>query len=91
VGRPGARERALVRRRREPRNRAAIPALLGDARPAGSDAPAAVFDGRISGTTLRSDGVHAIGLRLEGATLRLLGNAAMVPAQSFVRARDACP
>jgi len=59
------------------------------ARP-GSDAPAAVFDGRISGTTLRSDGVHAIGLRLDGATLRLLGNA-MVPAQSFVRARDACP
>jgi len=61
------------------------------ARPGGA-APALVFDGRITGTTLQSDGLHAIGLRLDGATLRLLAPVATIGASSFERARAAaCP
>jgi hypothetical protein len=58
---------------------------------AGSAAPAAVFDGRITGTTMQAEGLHAIRLQLDGEALRLLGDAGTVPAQAFVRARDACP
>jgi len=59
---------------------------------AGSAAPAAVFDGRIEASTLRSEGVHTVALRLDGETLHLLGREGAAPARSFVRARGAtCP
>ena len=59
---------------------------------AGSAAPAAVFDGRIEASTLRSEGVHTVALRLDGETLHLLGREGAAPAHSFVRARGAnCP
>lgn len=59
---------------------------------AGSAAPATVFDGRVETSTLRGDGIHAITLRLDGETLRLLGAGGAVPARSFVRAGGAsCP
>ncbi|MEO5843768.1 MAG: class I SAM-dependent methyltransferase [Caldimonas sp.] len=59
---------------------------------AGSAAPAVVFDGRVEASTLRGEGPHAATLRLDGATLRLAGNAAGAPARSFLRARAAsCP
>jgi hypothetical protein len=59
---------------------------------AGSAAPAAVFDGRIEASTLRSEGVHTVALRLDGETLHLLGREGAAPAGSFVRARGAaCP
>jgi len=55
-------------------------------------APAAVFDGRIEASTLRSEGFHAFALQVDGATLRLAGNAGGAPARTFVRARGAaCP
>jgi len=58
----------------------------------GSAAPAAVFDGRISATTLQAEGVHAVGLRLDGATLRVLAPIAAIDARAFERARSAvCP
>ena len=59
---------------------------------AGSAAPAAVFDGRIEASTLRSEDVHTVALRLDGETLHLLGREGAAPAHSFVRARGAnCP
>jgi SAM-dependent methyltransferase len=59
---------------------------------AGAAAPAAVFDGRIEASTLRSEGLHAVSLNVDGATLRLAGSAGGVPARTFVRARgSACP
>jgi len=60
----------------------------------GSAAPARVFDGRIEGSTLHGEGLHALGLRLEGETLRLAAGtgAAAAPARAFARARaGACP
>jgi len=60
----------------------------------GSAAPARVFDGRIEGSTLHGEGLHALGLRLEGETLRLAAGtgAAAAPAHAFARARaGACP
>jgi len=58
----------------------------------GAAAPAAVFDGRIEASTLRSEGFHAFALQVDGATLRLAGNAGGAPARTFVRARGAaCP
>jgi len=58
----------------------------------GGAAPAAVFDGRITGTTLQAEGLHAAGLRLEGATLRLLAPVAAIDARGFERAGSAgCP
>ena len=59
---------------------------------AGAAAPAAVFDGRIEASTLRSEGFHAFALQVDGATLRLAGSAGGAPARTFVRARGtACP
>jgi len=59
---------------------------------ASAAAPAAVFDGRVEASTLRSEGFHAFALQVDGATLRLAGNAGGVPARTFVRARGAaCP
>jgi len=59
---------------------------------AGAAAPAAVFDGRVEASTLRSEGFHAFALQVDGATLRLAGNAGGAPARTFVRARGAaCP
>jgi len=59
---------------------------------AGAAAPAAVFDGRIEASTLRSEGFHAFSLQVDGATLRLAGSAGGAPARTFVRARSAaCP
>jgi SAM-dependent methyltransferase len=60
----------------------------------GSAAPPRVFDGRIEGSTLHGEGLHALGLRLEGETLRLAAGtgAAAAPARAFARARaGACP
>jgi SAM-dependent methyltransferase len=58
----------------------------------GSAAPARVLDGRIEATTLRGEGLHAVTLRLEGETLRLLDAPATTAARSFERARGgACP
>ena len=59
---------------------------------AGAAAPAAVFDGRIEASTLRSEGFHAFALQEDGATLRLAGSAGGAPARTYVRARGtACP
>ena len=61
---------------------------------AGSAAPARVFDGRIEGSTLHGEGLHALALRLEGETLRLAAGtgAGAAPARAFARARGgACP
>jgi SAM-dependent methyltransferase len=59
---------------------------------AGASAPAAVFDGRIEASTLRSEDVHAFALQVDGATLRLAGSADGTPARTFVRARGTvCP
>jgi len=59
---------------------------------AGAAAPAAVFDGRIEASTLRSEGFHAFALQVDGATLRLAGSVGGAPARTFVRARGtACP
>ncbi len=59
---------------------------------AGATTPAAVFDGRIEASTLRSEGFHAFSLQIDGATLRLAASAGGAPARTFVRARgSACP
>jgi len=59
---------------------------------AGTVAPAAVFDGRIEASTLRSEGFHAFAAQVDGATLRLTGGAAGAPARTFAPARGAaCP
>jgi len=59
---------------------------------AGAATPAAVFDGRIEASTLRSEGFHAFSLQVDGATLRLAGGAGGAPARTFARARGtACP
>ena len=58
----------------------------------GSVAPATVFDGRVEAASLRSDGIHALTLRLDGETLSLVGAGATMPARAFVRAGNgACP
>ncbi|HSC62499.1 MAG TPA: methyltransferase domain-containing protein [Caldimonas sp.] len=53
---------------------------------AGSAAPARVFDGRIEASTLRSDGLHALTLRLEGDMLHLLDGPGSTPTRRFQRA-----
>ena len=82
----------LVRARSRPRHRQRF---QPSRRRCGGRQPRAgllVFDGRIAGSTLRADGMHAIGLRLDGATLRLLAPVATIGARGFERARAAvCP
>jgi hypothetical protein len=92
VDRAGARPRPLVRRRREPRDRAALPALLGDARERRQRRARRGVRRPHRSLDLRSEGVHTVALRLDGETLHLLGSAGAAPARSFVRARGAtCP
>lgn len=67
---------------------AAVLARAGDA------APAAVFDGRIDGATLRAEGIHAITLEFDGEALRshAPGSAAAPAGRLFRRANGAaCP
>ena len=59
---------------------------------AGAAAPAAVFDGRIEASTLRSEGFHAFSLQVDGANLRLVGGVGSAPPRTFTPARGAaCP
>ena len=50
----------------------------------GAAAPAAVFDGRIEASTLRSEGFHAFSLQVDGANLRLVGGVGSTPPRTFV-------